>query len=168
MQLRRTLVIATVVVTLLLAPAVSIASSILVSASNMELGSQQDVLVEFLPTEETEVFGIEVHLSFDPSILRVVGVDTGEDIESWGGPVFHVGEDGTLGIAIASAYSVIDPQKLFIVRFESVALGESPIDISRAVINETLIEDRRSATVDVQTVEAKDCSLGQWKLRYIR
>ncbi len=127
---------------------------------SMEVGQVGTTYIRFVPSgDPMNVYGVSVRFTFDPQLVSVAAVRTGSDLAAWGGPIFNVYE-GTLAIAIASAFPATDPEYLFEVDLEGVAVGNSVLGLYSAGLNEAQ-PDRESGVATVVSQQL-GCTVGAY------
>lgn len=120
------------------------------ATQSVEMGQSAAVKVDI--QDVAGLYGAEVHLSFDPSILQVTSVQNGTLLNPASSTIISHFDNaaGTVTYAIsllAPAPAVSGSGTLFTVHFRTVADGLSPVAISSA-----LLADANGAAISASTV----------------
>jgi len=114
-------------------------ASVVVSPATQSVEMGQPAQVAIRINNVTGLYGAEVHIHFDPTVLKVASVTSGDLLDPAHSSVIshHDNAAGTIDYAVtllAPAPAVSGSGTLFTVRFDTLKDGSSAVDITNAIL----------------------------------
>jgi hypothetical protein len=114
-------------------------ASVVVSPATQSVEMGQPAQVAIRINNVTGLYGAEVHIHFDPTVLKVASVTSGDLLDPAHSSVIshHDNAAGTIDYAVtllAPAPAVSSSGTLFTVRFDTLKDGSSAVDITNAIL----------------------------------
>ncbi|MBC7241078.1 MAG: PEP-CTERM sorting domain-containing protein [Anaerolineae bacterium] len=147
-------------------------ASVVVSPATQSVEMGQPAQVAIRINNVTGLYGAEVHIHFDPTVLKVASVTSGDLLDPAHSSVIsnHDNTAGTIDYAVtllAPAPAVSGSGTLFTVRFDTLKDGTSAVDITNAIlvnaegaqISATVSDGQVSVTLPPEIPEAGTLAL---------